>query len=602
MSAERDARVLGSRAGNPWKVEHVSNREIARTLEEIADHLDFTGRARFPARAYRRAARSIAQMPVSVGALAMAGRARELRGVGESLEARIVELCETGTIADLERMREHTPPGLMLLTRLRGVSRNVAFGIWETLEPHSLEDVAAAAEDGRLLEVPRVGPKTVDVIRNGVSVLLDEPELVAEPMLRSHALRAAGDVQAALESVVPDLRRVHLGGEFARGDELVRVLDLVVVAGDAAAATAAVRDQLDARGWQTYSEEAQVSDECLTFALQGSSGAGVRLHVTDEANEGRSLLFGIGPVEHAREVCRRADAPAPDGPGGLPIDDVADAALYARAGLAYVPPELRDRPAILDVAQRRELPRLVEVSDLRGELHCHSTWSDGRATIEEMAKAAISRGYDHLAITDHSQSLRIVNGLTHGDLAAQWRELEQVRATLPAGFALLQGTEMEILPDGSLDFPPGVLERLDWVVASIHSRQRQDAEEITRRIEQAMFSPWVDCIGHPTSRLLLKRPKTALDTDRLIELAARTGTFLEINSSPDRLDLDSETAERAAAAGVLLCIDSDAHGPETLGLVAHGVAIARRAGLRPEQVVNARPWGEVRELQKRWRA
>ncbi|MCW2949985.1 MAG: PHP-like protein, partial [Thermoleophilia bacterium] len=217
------------------------------------------------------------------------------------------------------------------------------------------------------------------------------------------------------------------------------------------------------------------------------------------------------------------------------------------------------------------------------------------------AAGAIERGYGHTVITDHSHSLFITNGLNEAALAAQWREMEAVRATLPGGFELLQGTEMEILPDGSLDFSDAVLRRLDWVVASIHTKQRQSADEINARIEIAMRNPYVDCIGHPTCRLLLRRPKTALDSDRLIALAAETGTFLEINASPDRLDLDAETAERAAAAGVLLCIDSDAHGPNTFGLVEHGVAIARRAGLTAEQVLNTREWSAIRDMQKRWR-
>lgn len=583
-------------------MEHLSNQEIARALEEIADHLDFAGRpqTRYPARAYRRAARSISQLPVSVGALAMTGRARELRGVGESVEARIVELCQTGEIAYLERLREETPTALMLLTRIRGLSRPLAYAIWETIQPRSLEEVAEAAEDGRLLEVPKVGPKTIERIRDGIATLLSEPELVAEPMLRTHALRAALDVRGVLEAVVPGVLRVHLGGELVRGHELVHLLDVLLVAEDASAATEVVREQLDARGWQTYSEEAEVSDECLTFALQGTSGAGIRIHVTDEQHEARSLLFAIGPRGHARAVCRRADQPC-DAPR-IAHEPAPDAALYAEAGLAWVPPELRDHDGVLELAEHGTLPQLVELADLRGELHCHSTWSDGRASTAEMAAAAIERGYDHIAITDHSQSLRIVNGLTHGDLAAQWRELEQVRAELSGSLHLLQGTELEILPDGSLDFPDEVLERLDWVVASIHSSQRQPAEEITQRMERALFNPFVDCIGHPTSRLLLRRPKTALDTDRLIELAAETGTFLEINASPDRLDLDAETARRAADAGVLLCIDSDAHGTETLRLVEHGIAIARHAGLTAAQVVNTRTWPQIRALQKRWRA
>ncbi|MCW2972147.1 MAG: hypothetical protein JWN72_420, partial [Thermoleophilia bacterium] len=540
-------------------------------------HLDMSG-ARYPARAYRGAARTIRRLPASVGTLAMSGRATDLRGIGQSIQRRVIELCETGSIAELERMRERTPSTLMVLPRFRGVSRAKAERIFEQLELRTLDDLLEAVDDGRLLTVPGIGPATVEAIRDGLLTLETEPEELAEGMLRSHAQRAADDVRVVLAAGVPGVLRVHVGGQLARGFEVVDVLDLVVVAEDAPAATAVVRELLDDRGWYTSSEAPLIDDECLTFALQGSSGAGVRIHVADVAHEAEALLHGIGPRDFAR------------------------AALAAPEPLPWVPPELRDRPGILERARAGTLPQLVEVADLRGEMHCHSEWSDGRATVAEMAAGAIARGYGHVVITDHSHSLFITNGLNEAGLAAQWRELQAVRAELPSDFSLLQGTEMEILPDGSLDFTDDVMRRLDWVVASIHTRQRQSAEEINRRIERALRNPYVDCIGHPTSRLLLRRPKTALDTDRLIELAAETGTFLEINASPDRLDLDAETAERAAAAGVLLVIDSDAHGPNTLGLVEHGVAIARRAGLTAEQVLNTRSWAQIRELQKRWRA
>ncbi len=583
-------------------MEHPSNSQVALALDEMAAQLEFIGR-RYPARAYRTAASSIRRMPMSVGALAMAGRAQDLRGIGRSIESRIVELCETGRISDLEKLRQQTPVALLVLRRMKGVSRPVADAIWNDLRLRTMEELEEALVDGRLREVRGVGPATEDRIRDALIQLETQPEEIAEPLLRSHAQRAARDLVMLLRSAVPNLERVHVTGELARGAELVEVLDVVVVARDSVAATRAVRDHLDDRGWHTVREDAPVADECLTFGLQAATGAGVRIHVTDREHEAHSVLFATGPAEHALQVLDRAGG----GNGGPPSaashdPDRPDAAIYAAAGLAYVPPELRDRADVIERAAANELPALVAVDDLHGDLHVHSTWSDGRASIADMARAAIERGYDHLAITDHSWSLRIVNGLSVGDLAAQWRELEQVRAELPDDFALLQGTEMEILPDGSLDYDDDTLARLDWVVASIHSRQRQPADEITRRIERAMRNPLVDCIGHPTSRLLLRRKPTELDVDRLIELAADTGTFLEINSSPDRLDLNAEQAERAAAAGVRIAIHSDAHGPETLRLVDHGVAIARRAGLTRDDVTNARPWRELRELQPRWRA
>ncbi|MCW2962187.1 MAG: polymerase [Thermoleophilia bacterium] len=592
-------------------MEHPSNREIASVLEQLAEHSQFVG-ARYPARAYQRAASAIAQLPVSVGALAMAGRATELRGIGRSIQSRIAEYCDTGTIAELERLREETPPARLLLTRLPGLGPKTSTVIWDTLRPTSIEELEEMVSDGRLRTVRGVGPATEDIVRAGILELEHEPEQLAVQLLRSQAQRAVADIAGVLRGSVPGVLRILEAGQLRRGFELVDMLDIVVVAEDTVAATAALREQLDARGWLTSSEDAPIVDECLTFALDGLSGAGVRIHVTDTAHEAASYAYAVGPVDHARTVLERSGAaPAaaaptspvpPDAPRAAP-----DADLYRRARLAWIAPERRDAAGALEAASaafavNRDMPALVAAADLRGELHCHSNWSDGRATMEAMAHAAIARGSEYLAITDHSWSLRIVNGLAPADLAAQWRELERVRATMPDGFHLLQGTELEILPDGTLDFPDDVLERLDWIVASIHSRQRQPAEEITRRIERAMFNPYVDCIGHPTSRLLLRRPRTELDTDRLIELAAHTGTFLEINSSPDRLDLDAPTAARAADAGVLLCINSDAHGPNTLGLVEHGAAIARRAGLRPDQVANTRSWEQLRSLQKRWRA
>ncbi|MCW2927340.1 MAG: polymerase [Thermoleophilia bacterium] len=579
-------------------MEHPSNPQVALALEEMAEQLEHGG-SRYPARAYRSAASTIRRLPMSIGALAMAGRATDVRGIGSSIQSRIAEFCETGTIEELERLRQQAPPQMLLLKRLPGVNRRAAQAIWDEVRPRSFDDLEEAAEDGRLLAVHGVGPATVDAVRLGLATLEEEPEEMAEPLLRSHARRAARDVEVLLEAVVPGVRRTHVVGQLARGFELVDVLDVVVVADDSAAATAAVRDALDHRGWHTSSEDPDVVEECLTFALQAATGAGVRIHVTDPEHEAHSVLHATGPPEHADAVARRAGVSSIR---SLAVYEQPDAAIYAAAGLEWIPPELRDHAGVLDAAARGELPTLVTVEDLRGEMHCHSHWSDGRASIEEMALAARERGYGHLAITDHSWSLRIVNGLSVEDLVDQWREIEGVRTRLGDDFTLLHGIELEILPDGSLDYPDDVLERLDWVVASIHSRQRQPAEEIDRRIERAIRNPLVDCIGHPTSRLLLRRPSTALDTDRLIELAAETGTSLEINASPDRLDLDAATAARAAEAGVLLCVNSDAHGPGTLGLVEHGIAIARRAGLRPDDVVNARDWPWIREQQPRWRA
>ncbi|MCW2924603.1 MAG: hypothetical protein JWM98_2007 [Thermoleophilia bacterium] len=580
-------------------MEHPSNREIAQALEELSLHSRFLG-AHHPARAYRNAAASIVRVPVSVGALAMAGTATELRGIGASIQSRIVELCETGTIRRLEQLRQEAPPVRLLLTRLPGVGPKTAAAIWETLRPRTADDLMEMVDDGRLAAVRGVGPVTVDAVRLALHQLEEAPEELGEPLLRSHARRTVRDIETVLRTSIDGVLRVHDAGELARGCELVDVVDVVVVARDAEAAAAGVRDVLDHRGWRGVDEVATAGDRATTFGLDALSGAGLRIHVTDEAHAAVTCLSAIGPAEHAATVLELAGDAAQPSPASA-------AALYERAGLAWIAPELRDRPEAIDdardaFARGERLPHLVRVEDLRGELHCHSTWSDGRADIATMARAAIERGLGHLAVTDHSWSLRIVNGLGPGDLAAQWREIEVVRAQLPEDFTLLQGIELEILPDGSLDFDADTLGRLDWVVASIHSRQRQDRDEITARMEQAMRSPFVDCIGHPTSRLLLRRAKTQLDTERLIELAAATGTCLEINSSADRLDLDSPTARRAAEAGVLLCINSDAHGADTLGIVEHGVAVARRAGLGPEQVINTRSWEEMRALQKRWRA
>jgi DNA polymerase (family X) len=581
-------------------VPELSNAAIADALEELGDLYELDGAVIHRVVAYRTGARSVREASVSVASLALAGRATELAGIGATLQQKIVSLVETGTIPAAEKLRAKFPPGLVAITRLPGIGPKRARLVHEQLgvdSPQSLRDAALAQ---RLRTVRGLGPKFEE---NVLAALARDPEeQTAKRLLLPRALELGQALAEGLTERGPADAEVTVAGSARRLAETVKDIDLVAntIEPEALAAQLAELDQIESvasagtAGARALTHSGVRVDlrigapEARGNLLQHFTGSGVH----NAALRERAVRIGLHISEYALEDERT-------GARALYEDE---AEVYARVGLALIPPELREDRGELQAAAEdgAGLPQLVELEDIRGDLHCHTVASDGRATIEEMALAALALGYEYLAITDHSASHGFGHEVSPDGLRAQ---IERVREANEAieGIEVLVGSEVNVLPDGSLDYEDELLAQLDWVVASVHTGFGMAQQAMTARMIAAIEHPLVDVIGHPTGRLLERRRPYALDLDAVFAAAARTGTMLEINANPRRRDLSETNARAAAEAGVLLVIDSDAHGPDTLPLLRWGIAAARRGWLTPAAVANTRPWAELRKLRKRER-
>ncbi len=523
----------------------LENSRVAATLDEYAALLDLAGASPYSARAHRKAAALIRDLPVSVAALVRAGRVRELRGVGPSIEARLVELVETGCIAELEELRHSTAPELVAVGRLVGFGPGLAASIASTLEIQTASELLAAAREGRLRDVPGIGPATEARILEG---LTNPPERPRNRLL----LNRARDVSRAIADGVGG----HVAGAARRWADSADRLAVVVATGDA--------DDIRARFAALPEIVTMISpDEGLT-----GDGIPVDLFVTKRERFGTTLLRATGPHEYVASL-----EPLPDAPD--------EESLYRLLDRPELPPELRDSPPPTPT------PRLLCVKDIRGDLHCHTVWSDGRATVRAMAEAALERGYEYLAICDHTTNVRVVPGLDADDVRRQGEEIDAVNAAV-APFRVLKGIECDILPDGSLDLPDDVLAELDWVQISLHAGQRAPRRELTARVVHAMEHPSARCLSHPTGRLIGYRPENALDLEQTIEASLRTDVALEINGLPNRLDLDAEKTRVAIEAGVAIVCSTDAHSVAGLDNMTLSVHTARRGHAGREHVVNTR--------------
>jgi DNA polymerase (family X) len=578
----------------------LSNAAIADALEELGDLYELDGAVIHRVVAYRTGARSVREASVSVASLALAGRATELPGIGTTLQQKIVALVETGTIPAAAKLREKFPPGLVAMTRLPGIGPKRARLLHEQLgidSPESLRDAALAQ---RVRTVRGLGPKFEEKVLEALA--RDPEEQTAKRLLLPRAVELAQALAEGLNERGPADSEVLLAGSTRRLAETVKDIDLVActIEPEALAAQLSALDQIE-----SVASAGVAGARALTHA-----GVRVDLRIGAPEARGNLLQHFTGSGAHNAALRERAVRM------GLHISEYAvedertgaralyedEAEVYARAGLALIPPELREDRGELQAAAADGggLPQLVELSDIRGDLHCHTVASDGRATIEEMAIAARALGYEYLAITDHSASHGFGHEVSADELRAQIERVQEANETIE-GIEVLAGSEVNILPDGSLDYEDELLAQLDWVVASVHTAFGMDAQAMTERMVFAIEHPLVDVIGHPTGRLLERRRPYALELDTVFAAAARTGTMLEINANPRRRDLSETGARAAAQAGVLLVIDSDAHGPDTLPLMRWGIADARRAWLTPAAVANTRPWSELRKLRKRAR-
>jgi DNA polymerase (family 10) len=571
------------------------NGEIAEAFEELASLYELDGAVVYRVVAYRNAAKAIREAGVSVEELSKQGRATELAGVGKTIAEKIDALLETGSIPSADKLKQRIPSGLVEITRIPGLGPKRAKLLHDELGVGSIDELRTAVEQGRLGDVRGFGRKAEENLLAAFAAGADgRPK---ERMLLSKALPVAEELVETLREH-PAAIRVELAGSARRLADTVKDVDIVAASSDPAALAEAFAGLGSLDSVSTFGE---AGAKAVTH-----SGLPVDLRIVPEEAFGNLLQHFTGSGRHNEalrtEAVRRglhvSEYGIADDETGKSEAFTTEEEVYERLGMQYIPPELRENRGELEAARRGTLPKLIELSDIRGDLHMHTTLSDGHASVEEMAEAARELGYEYIAITDHSASHGFGNDVQPRALLSR---VEEIRALPDLGIAVLAGTETNVLPDGSLDYADEVLEQLDWVIASLHTSFRRSEKEQTKRMLGAMEHPLVDAIGHPTGRLIERREAYALDLDAVIAKAVETGTFLEINANPDRRDLNDVYARAAAEAGVTLLIDSDAHWPRTLGNMRYGVATARRAWLTEEQVGNTRPWPELEKLRKRSR-
>jgi DNA polymerase (family 10) len=557
------------------------NAEIADQLDLLADLSEILAEEPFKVIAYRRAATRIRESPQSIAELALEGKAKELPGIGKTIETKAVEVVELGEMKALTKRRGLVPAGVVDFLHLPGVGPKTAARIWTELGVTTLDGLRAAAEEERLRALSGMGARSEEKILGALEAGAGEAPEQRTPLGTAlPAVRRVVDELAAHPSAIA----VSEAGSVRRRRETVHDLDLVATSADPAALIAAFCGG-------TWVAEIVARGETKATVV-GHDGLRFDLRVVPPECYGNVLQHFTGSKDHniaLREEAQRHGLSISEyGVTVVETGDVvtheSESELYEYLGYAYVPPELREGTDEITAARARELPALVEPGDLVGEMHCHSTWSaDGRSSIEEMARAAKSRGLRFLCLTDHSHNLR------DGRLEAQWEEIAAVNERVKP-FRVLRGIEVNIRADGSLDVPDEQLEQLDWVVASLHTSFERSP---TERVLGAVENPHVDCIGHLTGRRLLRREGAPLDVERVIERAAETRTALEINSQPNRLDLRDTHARLAGEAGVRIPVTTDAHSVEALGYAELGIAQARRAWLTKDQVLNTRSWREI---------
>jgi DNA polymerase (family 10) len=590
----------------------MENLDIARELDTMADLLEIQGANPFRIRAYRNAVNTVRSSSRSLAAMVAAGEdLRELPDIGDNVGAHIVELLETGRITRLEEVAAEFPRTLADLVHLEGLGPKKVRKLFEELEVRTVDDLELALSEGRVQTLDGFGKKSAEKL-----LLAIEDHRKHTGRFRIHETeRLIEGVLSHMEGT-PGVTRLEVAGSLRRRKETIGDVDLIA---------------------ECEGDGTPVVDHFVAFpgavrvlgsgSTKGSlvlhSGLQVDLRVVPAESFGAALVYFTGSKEHNVSLRTRAvreglrvnewgvfqvpdeDAPgagaeATDGgsdgggeeaPGdrgfGARVAGPTEEGVYASLGLAWVPPELRENRGEIEAALADKLPRLVTLDDLRGDLQMHSTWSDGRASLEEMVRACLARGYTYMAVTDHTQAMAMVGGLTPERARAQWVELDEVRERVPE-MLVLRSAEVDILKDGSLDFPDEILEELDLVLISVHSFMDQDRKTMTDRVLRAMAHPTVDILAHPMGRIINRREPYELDVEAVLEAAAELSVAIELNASPNRLDLDDIHVHRAKELGVPVVISTDAHAPEGLADMRYGVSQARRGWLEPTDVLNAR--------------
>ncbi len=579
----------------------MNNTQIAGVFEQISDLLEFQGANAFRIRAYRRGARAIRDLAEPVENIIAAGRSlTEIDGVGKDLAQKCLTLVESGELEMLRELQRAVPESVLDLLRIPGLGPKKAAVLYKELGVKTLGDVRAACEMKHVRELKGFGAKTEETILKGLSI--------AEAANQRIYWSAADDIVQALlahMNTCGAIENMSMAGSYRRGKETVGDLDLLVVSQNAAH----VMNHFAA--FESGAEVIARGDTKMSIRISGSFQ--IDLRVVPTKSFGAALQYFTGSKEHnvvvrglARKqglrvneygVFRMSDQAGEDKEQASEyLAGATEQSVYAALGLPLFPPELREARLEFTLAQQGPLPQLIEVSDLRGDLHMHTTASDGNASLEEMAAAAQSRGLAYIVITDHSQRVSMAGGLDEKRLLAQWKEVDRLNEQFGDAFQLLKGVECDILEAGGMDIIDEVLAQADWVVASVHYGQRQSRAQITERILGALANPYVSAIGHPTGRLINRREPYDVDIDAVIQAAARWGKMLELNANPARLDLNEIHCAAAKSHGVPIVINSDAHSTAGLDVLRFGVLQARRAGLTKNDVANTRAWEDFKKL------
>jgi DNA polymerase (family X) len=573
------------------------NAEIADALDELGTLYELDGAVRYRVLAYREAARVVRQSPVSVAELTRAGKATELPGVGKTLETKIADLIETGEIPAAAKLKAKLPSSLVEVTRIPGLGAKTVRRLHDELGISTLDELREAAEGQRIRAMKGLGAKVEENVLAALDRLTEEGP--TQRVLLSAALPMAEELAEALRAH-PAADAVEIAGSARRMAETCHDIDLIATATDPSAlAETLVAHPLAAQAGNPGESGARITTH---------NGVAVDLRIVAPDAYGNLLQHFTGSAEHNIALRERAVAMGlsvsehgiADAETGEVTRCATEAEVYERIGLTYIEPELREGRGEIAAAADGSLPSLVEVGDIRGDLHCHTTLSDGRNSLAEMAEAARARGYSYLAVTDHSATHGFGNDVSPTRLEQRIADVRKLNEELKGKrFRLLAGSEVNILPDGSLDYSDELLGELDWVIASVHTSFRISGQAMTERVITAVQNPLVDCIGHLTGRLIGKREPYDIDVERVVEAAAQAGTMLEINGNPNRRDLSEHHARLAAEAGVVICVNTDAHGTDTLSNIRYGVATARRAWLTADQVANTRSWRDFQRLRKR---
>ena len=559
----------------------LSNHQLAEIFNLIGDLLEIKGEVIYKILAYRKAADALVNYGRDVNEVWREGKLTEIPGVGKAISEKIDELLSTGELEFLEKLKKEVPESLAQLLQVPDLGPKKILLFWRDLEITTLAELEEAARKGRLRSLPGMGEKSEARILAGIEAMARRTSRI--PLGR--AWPSAQELCAFLRTV-PGVAAVEPAGSLRRMRATVGDLDILVAAQDSSSVMAAFVGRPDVARVLGHGE--------TKSSVEFNHGLRAQLWVHPPERFGTALQYATGSKEHnvrLRELALKQGLSLSEHAltrkDGSEILCASEEQVYAELGLPWIPPELREDRGEVQAARAGELPALIQLVDIQADLHVHTTWSDGKLSVKEMAEAALRRGLKVLAITDHSQSLGVAGGLSPEDLAAQRVEIDGVQAELGERLRLLQGAEVEIRADGSLDYPDEVLARLDIVFASLHTGLRQPRDKVTTRLLDAIRNPHVDAIGHPTGRLIPDREPADLDMDAVFAAAAEHGLALEINAHPSRLDLDDIYSRRAIELGIPLSINTDAHAESDLDLLHFGVATARRGWVRAGQVINA---------------